>query len=272
MKNIYPSLFYGYLLTSLTSCYSPTFIPQTHNVPLFTEKQELKANATINSKSLDLQVAYSPINYIGVLANAQFYKTRIHPEIAAGGFYCFNDKLVTELYLGYGTARIKHETKRHSAAILGKVDDLEYNVDINAYKLFIQPDIGIKFNDDVNLSLSLKTTYWTFTNYYYHFEKWKYDNYGGQHRTLEHMDSINVKNDHQTTFEPALTLRCGNDVTKFMMQLGVAYNTRPLGSLDPYIDAPIFFRIGVNISIDLNREKRVKEKQASKEVHQNIIK
>ncbi len=54
------------------SC-SPLYRPNTVNVPLFKEKNELSVNAGASSNGADVQAAFAATNHIAVMANGSFY-------------------------------------------------------------------------------------------------------------------------------------------------------------------------------------------------------
>jgi len=232
----------------IIGCRTTTFLPQSHNVPLFTDKNQLYVNTSFSSKTLDFQTAYSPIKNMGVMINGQLGQSYIMPEIGLGGYYSFNKTLIAELYGGGGKSKMDFIKTSHSFYLLSYTDRKEYDVNFDATKIFLQANLGAKFNDKINLSFSLKTSYWYFSNYYYHYEWWKFDSGSGNHQTLAEKDSINVKNESQITIEPAITLQTGGKYAKYMLQTGVNFSS--YGNLNPYNQNPFFIRLGVSVNID----------------------
>jgi len=132
-------------------------------------------------------------------------------------------------------------------------DDRYLGIDITTYKLFFQPNIGVKFSEKMDLSFSAKCTYWYYPNYYYNYERWeRVKNSSGPPSVLEYKETINAKNATELTIEPALTFRTGGEHTKFMVQTGLSANVRTGKlNLDPYRNNSTFIRLGVSMNFEL---------------------
>lgn len=252
MKHFLKTIFSFCLILFIASCSTPSFLPQTHNAPLFTDKNQLHVNPSLSLRTFDLQVAYSPTNYLGVITNLQVSSRYNMAEIGVGAFQTYGNKLVTEFYLGYGNGRIKTDQKIKND-FLG-YDYVYYNVEINANKYFFQPNIGIKFNDKINLSFSTRLTYWDYSHYYYYTEKWQYDS--GSY-WLAGKDTVDSKNCSAITIEPALSFRVGGDHTKFMIQTGLCpVFDSGANDFSPYRNTYAFIRLGVCVYFDLFNKKK----------------
>ena len=252
MKNkLLSFLIIGFSSFLLTGCYTTSFLPQTHNVPLFTAKNQVRINPTHSLRAFDLQLAYAPANHLGIIANIQATTRYYMTEIGAGAFHSSNNILVTEAYLGFGTGRLKDSIIYHDFPILPS-DDRYLGVDIMAYKFFIQPNIGVKFSEKINLSFSAKCTYWYYPKYYYSYERWERVNGSGPRSVLVYEETINSKNVAELTIEPALTFRTGGEHTKFMIQTGVSVSARTgTLNLDPYRYNNGFIKLGVCVNFEL---------------------
>lgn len=239
-----------------TGCYTTSFLPQTHNVPLFTEKNQVRINPTHSFRTFDLQLAYAPLNHLGVIANIQANPRYYMTEIGVGAFHSTNNFLVAEVYCGFGTGRLKDSIIYHDFPIL-PTDDRYLGIDIIAYKFFIQPNIGVKFSEKMDLSFSTKCSYWSYPKYYYNYERWDRTIRGsGPPSILVYEQIINAKNVSEITIEPAITFRTGGEHTKFMIQAGASASVRT-GSLnlDPYRNNNAFIRIGVSVNFELFKKK-----------------
>ena len=239
-----------------TGCYTTSFLPQTQNVPLFTNKNQVRINPTHSFRTFELQLAYAPINHMGIIANIQASPRYYMTEIGAGAFYSKNNFIVTEVYCGLGTGRLKDSIIYHDFPVMPS-DDRYLGIDITAYKFFIQPNIGVKFSEKIDLSFSAKCTYWYYPNYYYNYERWDRTIRGsGPNSTYKYTEYINVKSGSEITIEPAITFRTGGEYTKFMIQTGISTPIRT-GSrnLDPYRYNNAYIRLGVCVNFELFKKE-----------------
>ena len=148
------SVFILFLTTILfAGCRTYSFVPQTQNVPLFTEKHQLQADATLAPCAMDLQVAYSPINHLGVLLNAQKAFNYFKPEIAAGTFYAINNKYVGEIYGGFSTSDLKANYSHQTMDIDEQYSVTHYITHINENNYFFQPNIGIHISENESFAI-----------------------------------------------------------------------------------------------------------------------
>lgn len=239
-----------------TGCYTTSFLPQSQNVPLFTKEKEVRINPTHSLRAFDLQLAYAPINHMGIIANVQATPRYYMAEIGAGAFHSSNNFLVTEIYLGLGTGRLKDSIIYHDTPILPS-DDRYLGIDMTAYKIFLQPNLGIKFSEKMNLSFSAKCIYWHYPNYYYNYERWeRVHNSSGPPSVLAYEEKINAKNVTEITIEPAITFRAGGEHTKFMFQAGASAPIRTGNlNLNPYRYNEGFIRMGVCVNFELFKKE-----------------
>ncbi len=256
MKHNLQIIFSFCVVLFITGCYTTSFLPQTHNVPLFTKKNQVRINPIHSLRVFDLQLAYAPINNLGIIANIQGTTRYYMTEMGAGAFYSPTNFLVTELYGGLGTGRLKDSIIYHDFPVLPS-DDRYLGIDVTAYKFFIQPNIGVAFSEKIDLSFSAKCTYWYYTNYYYNYERWeRVRNSSGPKSTLAYAELINVKNGSEITIEPALTFRIGREHTKFMIQTGISTSLRTGAyNLDPYRYNNAYMRLGVSVNFNLFKKE-----------------
>ena len=138
----------SFVSITLMSCYTHSFTPQTQNVPLFTEKGELEFNVAHSYRSADHQIAYSPLQNIGVMSNIAITPYSIVPEIGIGTYGSINKKSVFEIFSGYAFCRyVYHDS--NAVINLPQFSSIGYKTDILANRFFIQPVIGQKFSDKV---------------------------------------------------------------------------------------------------------------------------
>lgn len=229
----------------LLSCKSHSLLPQTQNVPLFIDKNQAQLDATFSYRTAELQAAYTPINHVGIIVNGMLGLGSMNSlEAGLGAYGVIQKKCVLELYGGYGMGSVQSKDSVIGSAFIR--GDRYYDINYQGIKYFIQPNIGIRFTDNVSLAISCKTNFWTMTKYSYFYER-----YGSFSGNLKYQDSIYSRNKQQITFEPAITLKAGGKNVKFMMQVGAyALNdvSRVRGRVNPYNDNPFFLRLGINAS------------------------
>jgi hypothetical protein len=176
-------------------------------------------------------------------------------ELGLGYFHPFSEKIICEIYGGYGYGNLKYEKfNLPDKTIFGTVGYSNSKVDINAHRVFIQPNFGVKFNDRIELAISLKSCLWSFPNYYSDEEYWKRDDGGGYNHTRTVKDSVNLRNAVQYTYEPAITFKVGGKYAKFMLQTGIYfYQNEYKNAPTPYNDFPVFIRLGACGLIDIKK-------------------
>jgi hypothetical protein len=147
---------------AIASCNHKYYAPNTANIPLLSEKGEIKINALYSTgagssfNGGELQLAHALTNHIGVMANGfAAYKSEIvhdwgpfhgpnsrekgygsYLEGAGGYFNSIGRNGIVEVYGGYG--------KGYSMNNYGFVAGSEMITRVNVSKVFIQPSIGSK--------------------------------------------------------------------------------------------------------------------------------
>lgn len=216
------------------------YVPNTQNVPLFKERNELRA--TISGQNY--QAAYSLTDHIGIMLNGQYInrkwdinedsvKSNFISEkfLIEGGMGYFNkigNNGVFETYAGggegYATFNRITPSKR-----------MEMSADFSRF--FIQPSIGYS-EDVVDVAFSLRYVGLKFFNI---------DTTGYTPSLLSNYNLI-IPNLHNTWYnflEPALTIRVGYKYAKFHMQFlySQKLNNEPLN----YV--PFRINLGLHINI-----------------------
>ncbi len=248
----------------ISSCKNHSFLPQVQNTPVFTEENNIEVNAAVSTKTLDAQLAYSPIKHFGIMANmAMSYDGMVSPEIGLGAYNAFENRLYLGLYGGYAYCEYNYNRQKEFHTILS-IDNFYYNYDIKikANRIFLQPQISMLFTDKMNLTFSVKLSNWFVSDYYYRVDR--YDHYSGpvdpQDPTSvwkkSGTDTVNVKNSNSYTVEPSLTFKAGGENVKFMLQTGV-YTQTYYGNDVPSIYRKVFplvIRVGINAKIKTNKK------------------
>lgn len=244
-----------------TACHTHTFLPLTQNVPLFTDKGQATVGGAITYRSVEYHGAYSPIKKLAVMGSIQYTNT-IVPELGIGTYSSlFKNKVIGEVYGGIAYCYIQYQKEDEKIkSIIGNPNGhYNFDIDMQGCRFFIQPNLGFRFSDKINLGFSARSCLWYFTNYEFYREKWDYYNANGSNRRLTDKDSMYFKNTGCITVEPAITLRIGGKYGKFMMQTGLNLNmTNPKKEPVPYHTAGMFIRFGFNVFVDFNDFKKKK--------------
>lgn len=215
--------FFLILLIVLTSC-APIYIPNIVHAPLFSEKNDADLQIGMGTSGYDVQAAYAPANYLGLMVNSSFQNRGVsdtssfhkHEFVeAAVGYYGKIDEAGRyECYLGYGNG----EAKSYSPDFYGLVTG-SYN------RFFLQPSIGAKM-DVFEGAFSLRVAY--------------VDMYRISKNVQYNRSELN-----SFYFEPVLTAKVGYKFVKFFVQGGLSL---PIENSLKYTDSPILLNFGLNFS------------------------
>lgn len=210
-----PTLFFA-------ACNSYYYRPSGINDPLFTGGGQLHAcfagtsetNDSDRSYCTDLQLAYSPVNHLGILANYSTYAFRPYDknvakadayllEAAAGGYVVPGKgkrKLIADLYIGGGAGQLRSD------------------VDMRLRKFFVQPGIGVR-GRIVDMVFNFR-----FSNIRYADLNVKGHDltYLNDHHLVDTTSGRNIDNGTYTFFEPGVTLRTGYKFVKAQFQAAFA--------------------------------------------------
>jgi hypothetical protein len=223
----------------LCSCRNVSFIPAYQNVPIFTDKKQIRVEPSISNMGIDAGFAAAPVNHLGCMLNIHGTINTFGIEPGLGGFVYFHP-LVLETYAGYAFVQKKY----YSSGLFGD----STAISMKANRFFVQPSIGFHFNDYFELAVSARLSDWEFMEYDY------------KHETIFLMESEkHLKSLHRLLVEPAFTIKAGGDRIKAFFQTGIYYD--PYGeneSPDIYETniTPWFFRLGCNMSVNLPHERR----------------
>ncbi|MDP2176578.1 MAG: hypothetical protein Q8K70_11775 [Bacteroidota bacterium] len=201
------------MLLLLTSCSHTYYIPSTHNVPIFKEKNEYRLSAsfgeTDNVTTKEIQAAYSITNHLAIMSNYLDANSgkRIYDNNWGKGYY-FDGAIglyqptkrtgVFEIYGGMGTSKQHHQYKMNGSS------------ELSFHKFFIQPSWGISFNS-IDIALSSRLSQISFNKIQNNIDPL-------QHTEYNEVYAISVNRNH-FFIEPALTLRVGWKTTKLQLQL-----------------------------------------------------
>jgi hypothetical protein len=251
------------------------FTPQSHNIPLFTDKNQIHTDLNISLRTVNLNLAYSPIKHMALFVNGQYSSQQggevstATPEFGIGAYhtiYTFDTKkLIAELYAGYGIHNLEYQLSTSDNNPAGSIN-YYYNAKKNcsATKYFIQPNIGVQFSDKFSVGFSLKLSNFKYSNYFYEYTETEtrigstsWGSTTPSVSTITKHDSVHLKSFTQFIIEPALTARAGNKKVKGMLQVGLFLMSNadtPITSTY-HPENPFFIRIGLQMPINIGKVK-----------------
>lgn len=208
MKNLFFLLF---AIPAFSSCTHYYYMPAAPNVPLFKEKNEVRATASIgaseNTDAVEAHIAYAATNHIAIAssylqAEGGEYSTNNggkgqYMDCAVGYFQPIKEQFVFEVFGGYGQCQQWHRYADYETA------NLSFN------KVFLQPSIGFTHRHiDVAITPTLSRI---------HFDHISYDVQNNQDES-EALQSI-AQQSVSYLLEPTFTIRGGWDYIKLQAQV-----------------------------------------------------
>lgn len=225
----------------LNGCIHSYYLPNSHNVPLLTEKKDARVSLAIYQgvqKGFEFQGSYAFAGNLGLMGSAMTTtgqnsygaSSMNYFDLGAGYFKPLNPHFVFEAYggLGFGYAKNTFENSSYNEA--------HFN------KFFVQPSIGYK-SRILDLALSWRLASLNFTSVV------NTGQVGGSDLT----DIQFIQNNSGSMLsEPAVTLRTGYDKVKLQMQYGWSFNMShpefPQG-------AKAYYSFGVIFNIDAKPDR-----------------
>ena len=203
-------------IIALSSCTHYYYTPSSPCVPLFKEKNEVRATGSIGTgdetDTKTAQVAYSLTNHLAISAN--YMEARggnfdskngargNYKDISLGYFRPVRDRFVFEVFTGYGYSNQLHHYSEDESAQL------------SFQKYFIQPSFGLTTEF---LDIAVTPTFSRLS--FQHIQSNVYSN------SFESAALAQIS-DRRTSilFEPTLTMRAGWQFIKLQGQMGVSRN------------------------------------------------
>jgi hypothetical protein len=233
-------LFFTALITvfSLDSCTHYYYVHNQHNVPLFKEKNEVRASgAVIQSDEIvgaDIQAAYAVTKEAAIMANALIVnpgskdgKGQMY-EVGAGYFKplpsrysILNNKFVFETYGVVGLGNSVNYYDRYPSSI-----------STNLFKGYIQPTIGYTCNF-FDLIVSAKIGALHAFGAKRNMADTAFSDLNQNGSTIGNDLNILSRNSTSFLFEPAFTIRLGYEYVKAHFQVGTSVMTGDLRQLTP---------------------------------------
>lgn len=224
MKAIKHTLYAVIIISSLIfySC-SPAYVPNVVNVPLLKEKDDAKLNATFGISGYDIQLAFAVTDNIGVMVNSSFDNAK-DKEIGYSGYYHKHNFI--EFGLGYFSSKGKFGTiSCYGGFGVGNIKSrynsagLNWEVDANTTRFFIQPSIGTRK-----------------------------DYYEGAFSSRIVVVKLNNPDYKMVLYiEPVITNKIGFKYGKFVIQTGLSI---PISTIDIGYDyIPFMFSVGLELNL-----------------------
>lgn len=241
------------VLITLSSCSGYYYSASPHYVPFNSEKGDIKTNISANF----MQTGYAFSNHFSVFSTG-YYRYQARPsyetiggkensgddihgdetyEINLGGSYFYKkNNLQFEVLFGAGFGDLEF-----NHIIDFYYDDYEFNMNCKKYNIFIQPNIGFRFNKNLDLNLSTKFSQQNFYNI-------ETDVVWGDYNGEEICDDYFFDKTRTSLYyiEPALTFRAGLEKLKVQVQM------IPVFSLNETYIRYREFSINLSLYINLN--------------------
>lgn len=212
----------------LTGCSHYYYCPPMQNVPLFKEKNEVRAAGSLGGgdeiSTYDFQAAYSctdkfavVLNYMGAWGGNRDDKNwgrGDYVDAGIGYFKPLNDFCIFETFGGLGGSYQYHEYSSSSTSFSGNTEYFYGQSDLVFSAVYLQPSIGITFNAfDVILAARA-------SNVYFHRVRSEIDEGSAEYGNINMLSM----NRNAVLVEPSLTLRGGWKYVKLQVQVVSSYN------------------------------------------------
>jgi hypothetical protein len=218
MKNLLLFIGFTTFLFCTTSCNPKFYTPNTHNVPLLTEKGETNLSLSGNANQVEFLGAYGIGKNFAVVADGGLFIPKDLDngdggsgkflEIGGGYFKPLDNHLVFEAYglVGFGSVENHFpSTINSNPQTLGKIS-------ANILRIGIQPNFGYK-TKYFSAAISARICNLSYN---------KID--GSLYYENEFQTDYLSKNSSNFLVEPALTIRGGLKKIKLQLQYGLSFN------------------------------------------------
>jgi hypothetical protein len=193
-----------FCLFCLSSCsyYNYTYIQTPVSVPDLTKRGDLKVQANVNLKEGTAEIAYSPINHIGVTASATSGFVKETKGWEAGlGYYLAKKEYLFSMYggVGYGDLVNKGSFKEWFGE-----DNTQWNNHSNYSKFYLQASLGRELWKICRVSLAIRGSYVLFDSYGYSFNIKNYTDKKSYVKLEEQFDTLEISNASALIIEPVV--------------------------------------------------------------------
>lgn len=202
-------------LTVFTSCKTILYTANTPSIPLFTNKNQIKAEVGYGVSGIEPKISYSPIKHLSILGNGSFLSNKERKqyfrEFGVGGYGTLDNNFVFEFYTGYGTG-----TSSDTAGLILNTSTFSRTSYGEYERFFIQGNMGY-YSENFEGGIALR-----FSNLnYYHLR----DNF------------LPVTDSRAWFFEPSIAGKVGSKNIKFIfsMTFPTLIGNPPLFGYDTFI-------------------------------------
>jgi hypothetical protein len=233
------------IIILLSSCSHYYYVPNTQNVPLFKEKNEYRIlgayGAGDQSKAVEIQMAYSVTDKIGVMTNymsvkggeyiGKDYGKGNYLEGAVGYFKPIGRLGVFEIYGGFGGGKQHHEYYNMSDKLIGSSN-------LSSIRIYLQPSFGLSFNA-FDIALSTRVCRLSFNN----INSMEFGNSASNYEDSR-SELYALSNNSHIFIEPALMLRGGwknvkvqyqRSLSRYLNKTNLSFGEENHGSIGLYI-------------------------------------
>lgn len=198
------------------SCSPTYYIPNSHNVPLISEKGETQILVAGNQDRIEFNAAYALTESFAIKANAAIYIPKKDVGFGSGNYFEFgggyfskfasNEKFVFETYGLLGVGSLENQ-------FTDDIQSITHGFMLaNAIRLGIQPNVGYR-SKFFTCAVSTR------------FVNLRYYNVRGN-LVIDSINQIDYLKTNNSYFllEPALTIRVGFEKLKLQAQMGYSIN------------------------------------------------
>lgn len=214
------------LISLVSSSCHLLYLPNQVNVPMLTDKNDISGNISLGLSNVNVQTAFSPIKYVGFMANyaggkisnsdnSSITNSYNFFEFGVGYYKSVTKNMLFDIWGGYGIG---------NARTYDDIWDVATTINGKYFRIFIQPSITISASEafDANLAIRPVIVF------------------------MEKTTSSSAPTRSSKTFmEPVLTLKYGWKYIKIINQLGLSL---PTSNLD-YDYNPLILSVGVNFQL-----------------------
>jgi len=150
MKNLHTFFYLILLGLGMTACSPRYYTPDTHNIPLISEKGETNAAISLGGSRVEFQASHGLTNGIALKANGGFYfpgnfgddrrGSGKFIEFGGGYFKQFNESWIFEAYGVFGLGSVENDFPRDRNDIFPSSGFLSSKI----RRIGFQPNIGYK--------------------------------------------------------------------------------------------------------------------------------
>ena len=233
-------------ISSLADCQDMRYTV-AQNVPLLTQKNELRLSASTGTENYGFQGAYAFSKSFAVTGSYSFGSTfdngnRNSWEFAVGYFKKFKDSIIIEIFGGAG--RYHRDFQVWNDALAGSLPSDTFRT--NCTEPFVQFDLGIPGNRRHSFSISARYGYLFYDHFYsFHADANTILPLGPTFSTTYHANS-------EPTASICLTYRLGGKKLSFQAQAGMSA-AAPVSYYDT--GGGFFVNVGLSLRLFGGKEK-----------------